>query len=129
MAATKTSLSVGEIIHLVLTSDKEVMRLARKVYPIVSPESKLPYVVYRRTQLEQYPVKTRIGADAVGIEILCYTAQYTHGVELAEAVRNALDGKQAELDGLVMRSCTLADSEESWGDDAYVQQLIFNVKI
>ena len=43
--------------------------------------------------------------------------------------RGALDGVQGETDGLVMRSCHLVDSEEGWQDDAYVQQLVFNVKI
>ncbi|MEG1345884.1 MAG: hypothetical protein RSC78_04060 [Acidaminococcaceae bacterium] len=50
-------------------------------------------------------------------------------VELAETVRDALDGAQGEIPGLVMRSCYLVDSEEAWQDDAYVQQLVFNVKI
>ena len=44
-------------------------------------------------------------------------------------IAHALDGAQGEKDGLVMRSCYLADSEEAWQDDAYVQQLVFNVKI
>ena len=102
---------------------------AKKVFPVVEDSAELPYIVYRRTQLEQEPAKGRRGADTVGIEILCYTQHYTEGVELAEAVRDALDGAQGEKDGLVMRSCYLADSEEAWQDDAYVQQLVFNVKI
>lgn len=48
---------------------------------------------------------------------------------MAEAVRAALDYAQGESDGLVMRSCILNDSEEAWQDDAYVQQLVFSVKI
>lgn len=96
---------------------------------MVEDSAELPYIVYRRAQLEQEPVKGRRGADTVGIEVLCYTQHYTEGVELAEAVRGALDGAQGEIDGLVMRSCYLADSEEAWQDDAYVQQLMFNVKI
>lgn len=129
MAVSKSSLSAGEIIRAVLTSDPEVTARAKKVYPVVEDTAELPYVVYRRTQLEQGQVKGRRGNDNVTIEVLCYTKGYTEGVELAEAVRDALDGKQAELNGLVMRSCHLADSEEAWQDDAYVQELLFNVKI
>lgn len=129
MAVSKTSLSAGEIIRAMLIEDSEVMARANKVFPVVEDSAELPYIVYRRTQLEQDPTKGRRGADAVGIEILCYTKGYTEGVELAEAVRGALDGAQGENDGLVMRSCYLADSEEAWQDDAYVQQLVFNVKI
>lgn len=129
MAVGKSSLSAGEIIRAILMSDGEVTARAKKVFPVVEDNAELPYIVYRRTQLEQDPTKRGRGADTVGIEILCYTEQYTEGVELAEAVRDALDGKQHESGGLVMRSCYLADSEEAWQDDAYVQQLVFNVKI
>lgn len=129
MAVSKSSLSAGEIIRAVLTSDPEVTARAKKVYPVVEDTAELPYVVYRRTQLEQGQVKGRRGNDNVTIEVLCYTKGYTEGVELAEAVRNALDNKTAESDGLVMRSCYLTDSEEAWQDDAYLQVLVFNVKM
>lgn len=130
MAVSKSSLSAGEIIRAILIADSEVMARANKVFPVVvEGEAILPYIVYRRTQLEQTPVKTGRGADTVSIEILCYTEHYTEGVELAEAVRDALDGAQGESDGLIMRSCYLSDSEEAWQDDAYVQQLVFNIKI
>ena len=129
MGVSKSSLSAGEIIRDILVNNAEVAARAKKVFPVVEDSAELPYIVYRRTQLEQEPAKGRSGADTVGIEILCYTQHYTEGVELAEAVREALDGAQGEKDGLVMRSCYLADSEEAWQDDAYVQQLVFNVKI
>lgn len=122
-------MSAGEIIRSILMADDEVAARIKKIFPVVSDSAELPYIVYRRAQLEQTPVKTGRGADTVGIEVLCYTEHYTEGVELAEAVRNALDGAQGEAGGLVMRSCYLADSEESWQDDAYIQQLMFNVKI
>lgn len=129
MAVSKSSLSAGEIIRAVLTSDPEVTARAKKVYPVVEDTAELPYVVYRRTQLEQGQVKGRRGNDNITIEVLCYTKGYTEGVELAEAVRDALDNKTAESDGLVMRSCYLTDSEEAWQDDAYLQVLVFNVKM
>lgn len=129
MAVSRSSLSAGEIIRAVLVEDPEVSARTGKVYPVVEDSAELPYIVYRRTQLEQAQVKGQRGADTVGIEVLCYTQHYTEGVELAEAVRDALDGKQAEIDDLVMRSCYLSDSEEAWQDDAYVQQLVFTVKI
>lgn len=129
MAVSRSSLSAGEIIRAVLVADPEVSARTGKVYPVVEDSAELPYVVYRRTQLEQAQVKGQRGADTVGIEVLCYTQHYTEGVELAEAVRDALDGRQAEIDGLVMRSCYLSDSEEAWQDDAYVQQLVFTVKM
>lgn len=129
MAVNKTSLSAGEIFSALLNADAEVKARTKKIYPVVADKADLPYVVYRRTQLSQDPTKAGRGADAVGIEVLCFTAQYTEGVELAEAVRAALEYKQSPIDGFPLRSCYLADSEEAWQDDAFVQQLVFNVKI
>ena len=125
----KTCLSAGEIIHYILTRDDEVMQRARNVFPVVSFDAALPYIVYSRIQLEQTPHTGYRPADTTAIEVVCYTEQYTDGVDLAETVRAALDGVQAEVDGIRMRSCYLADSEEAWADDAFAQRLIFNVKI
>ena len=71
MAVSKSSLSAGEIIRALLINDKEVSSRSKKVFPVVVESSaELPYIVYRRTQLEQNPVKGKRGADTVGIEII-----------------------------------------------------------
>mgnify|MGYP001634387382 CR=1 FL=1 len=135
MAASRTSLSAGELLREILLDDAEVARLSRgRVYPIVSekPTTLLPYITYRRASLEQQPVKgPSVPADRVNIEIVCYAKTYAESITLAEAVRAALDDKQGCNDAgdLQMRSCYLADSEEDWVADAYAQALIFNVKI
>lgn len=125
-----TSLSAGGIIRDLLMNDPEVKRRTNKVFPIATEKAVLPYILYRRAALNHNPTKAGMpGADTVQIEVVCYTAKYIEGVELAEAVRAALDYKKGEKDGLVMRSCTLADSDEGYDDDAFVQSLVFNVKI
>jgi len=130
MEQRKTSLSAGSIIRDILLKDAEVRKRTNKVFPIVIDQAQLPYILYRRASLEQNPTKAGYpGADTVVIEVVCYTEKYADGVELAEAVRAALDGKQGEKDGVVMRSCVLSDSEEGYDSDAYAQQLVFRVKI
>jgi hypothetical protein len=129
MAVNKTSLSVGEIIYDVLTNDAEVMARTNKVFPVVTDKATLPYVAYRRSRLEHNPVKGTQGADTVQIDVLCFAAKYGDGVQLAEAVRQALDGKQATKDTLIMRSCTIAGGEEYYENDAYIQELNFIIKV
>ena len=131
MAANKkTSLSAGSIIRAILLEDADVKAMTGNVFPVATDKATLPYILYRRTALEHNPTKAKQpGADTVQIEVLCFTDKYKEGVEMAEAVRAALDYAQGESDGLVMRSCILNDSEEAWQDDAYVQQLVFSVKI
>lgn len=128
--AKKTSLSAGAILRNILLSDEEVKAKTNKVFPVATDAAQLPYILYRRAALAHNPTKSGMpGADTVTMEVVCYTAKYAEGVELAEAARAALDYKQGELDGVRMRSCILIDSEEGYEDDAYVQQLVFQVKI
>lgn len=130
MAQKKTSLSAGAVIRGILLSDEEVKRRTNKVFPIVIDNAQLPYILYRRAALAHNPTKQGMpGADTVTMEVVCYTAKYAEGVELAEAVRQALDYASGEHDGVKMRSCTLADSEEGYEDDAFVQQLVYQVRI
>lgn len=130
MAADRTSLSAGSIIRSILLEDTRVRAITGNIFPVATDKATLPYILYRRTSLEHNPSKAKQpGADTVHIEVLCFTEKYKDGVEMAEAVRSALDYAQGELSGLVMRSCTLIESEEAWQDDAYVQQLVFMVKI
>lgn len=124
----RTALSAGIIIRDILANNADVK--VNKVYPIVTDCAVLPYIVYRRIALRNNPVKKGLyGADTAQIEVLCLHSDYSGSVELAEAVRGALEYAQYEKDGLAMRGCTLEDSEELWQDDAYIQRLVFNVKI
>lgn len=130
MAASKTSLSAGEVIRAALLDDKDVMARVNKIFPVVADSAELPYISYRRAGFEQNPQKAGApGADSIQLEVLCFTARYTEGVELAEAVRAALDHTTITQGDLRLRSCTLTDSEEAYQDDAYVQQLVFTVNI
>ena len=133
MAVNKTSLSAGVLIRELLLDSAEVTARTNKVYPVATDKAELPYILYRRASMEQNPQKTgNPGADTVQMEVICFAADYDDCLELAEAVRGALDNKrdmQTDDETLTMRSCLLVDSEEAWQDDAYVQQLIFNVRV
>ena len=130
MAATKTSLSAGVVIRAVLMADADVAARVNKIFPVVVDNAELPYILYRRAKLSANPQKQgQPGSDSVEMEVQCYTEKYAEGVELAEAVRAALDYNAAEHEGQRLRSCYLIDSEEIFMDDAFVQHLVFNIKI
>jgi hypothetical protein len=130
MAVPKTSLSAGAIIRAVLLEDAEVAARTNKIFPVATDCAELPYILYRRTSLSPNPQKSgQPGADEIQVEVICFTERYGEGIELAEAVRAALDQVDAEHNGLRMRSCYLLDSEEAYQDDAFVQQLVFSAKM
>lgn len=126
----KTALSIGEIIYDLLSGSEAVSGKVTKVYPVISATANLPYVYFRRDATEQTPVKGLHGAEQVTMTVECLAADYTGSVELAEAVRETLDGVQAKSDDgqLVMRSCTLTGASETYESDAFVQSLTFQIK-
>ena len=125
-----SSLSAGKAIYSLLASDETLMATVTKIFPVVVDTAMLPYIVYRRVGLAHVPQKAGMGADTTRVEVNVFTEDYTQGVELAERVRTDLEtygGK--EVAGAILRGCFLEASEETWGDDAYVQRLVFNVRI
>ncbi len=129
MAAGKTSLSAGIILYQLL--EDSIGDKVTKIYPVVVDKAELPYVVYRRIGLDVTPTKAgRRNADTCSVTILCYAASYEASVRLAEDVRKALESREYKTsDGQIMRCSTLTDSEEGWENDAYLQQLNFDIKI
>lgn len=129
MAQNKTSLSAGQIIRAILLEDPNVSAITTNIFPVVADKAVLPYISYRRVGLIPTPAKAAPANDEVNIEVLCYAPDYGSGVALAEAVRGALDGVRGSDGELTMRSCYLNIASEGYENDAYVQQLIFKVKI
>lgn len=128
-APNETSLSAGRVIRELLQADKAVRATGADVFPVYRDKALLPYVYYRRAGLTTAQAKGAPAADTATMELMCCAASYEASVRLAEAVRAALDGAQARDESLRMRSCYLADADELWEADAYVQRLIFTVKI
>lgn len=126
-------MSAGYLIREILLESPEVAGITTKIYPVVADVAIMPYIVYRRTGFTQTAHKSPAPqkADTIQIEVNCYAAGYAGSVELAEAVRTALDGIQAtSADGsLRMRSCILEDGDEDIEGDACLQRLLFTIKI
>ncbi len=125
----KTSISAGLIIGDILANDPAVKAIATDVFPVVTDEATLPYVSFRALKMENLPAKAHNGSETLMTEVCCFSDTYAGSVHLAECVRAALDGRQATMDGITMRSCFFEDREETWEDDAYIQRLTFRIKI
>lgn len=126
----KTSLHAGLALRTILASNEAVTAITDHIYPIVAEKAELPYIVFRRASFEQNPMKSGYpGADTVKMIVDCYSNSYAQSVEMAEAVRVALDAQTLSSDDYTMRSCLLTGSQEAWYDDAYDQELEFTIKI
>ena len=126
----KTSLSAGETVRALLLGDPAVAAITRQIAPVViAPETSLPYLVYRRTELATVATKSGyVAADGVMIEVLCCCGAYGQSVALAEAVRHALEKRNPRPEGCVnVRGASLSASEELYEGDAYIQSLTFKI--
>lgn len=130
-----TSLSAGLLVNQILSGDAGLLTITSRIFHVIAEQgASLPYVCYRRASLDDVAVKGAAGADMCAIEIDCYASTYAGSIELAEAVRAALDNVQGTYTDnsgrkLIARSIRLTDSEEGWADDSYFQSLIFTVRI
>ena len=126
----KTSISIGEAINDLLSSDKTLVSAVTKIFPVVTDKADLPYVAYRRVKTEQISVKGyRTGCETVTVQVNSYAASYEKSIAIAEMVRQILDGVQYDKNGIFIRSSVLSSSEETWENDAFVQKLIFEFKV
>lgn len=132
MGKERSSLSAGVVIRDVLLDNDKVTGITQSIIPVFSPTENLilPYVIYRRLKLDGRTAKTDPRrAESVEMEVACYASGYSESVDLAEAVRAALDHKTMSSEDLNLRSCTLVDSSETYEGDAFVQILVFDVRV
>lgn len=122
----KTSLSAGLFIPALVRK----AGIKAPVYPVIAPlEASLPYIVYARKMLDTSPAKGESPADTVTVSVWCNHSSYEESVELAEAVRGAVERKSGSMGDLTLRSSRLTDGSEVYADNAYTQYLEFSLKI
>lgn len=126
----KSSLSAGELIRATLLEDAEVCAATTRIFPVKAEDATLPYILYRRAELEVSPQKSgKPGSEKLQIELDCCSQGYEEGLKLAETVRSALDFVSTEHDGLQMRACYLSNASEEYEGEIFMQKLIFTIKI
>lgn len=129
----RTVLSAGlAIVRLLEASERVTALVGSKIYPVFSKkEVEAPYIIYRRAALESTQVKTGMPADSAIIDVWCYGSTYGQGVDIAEAVRTALECRQTSAGGLAVRRCTLIEAEEDAisPDGVMVQMMKFEIRI
>lgn len=135
MGKRLTSLSAGLAIHGCLS--EALGARVTGIYPVAAPEdAALPYVTYYRTGVSDNPTKRSNAFDSCTVEVSVYAGGYGESVELAEAVRAALEGNLIiyadDGDGgrrLKVDCGRIADSGEWYMPETYRQDLTIECKI
>ena len=115
---------VGKDLTAILLADATVQNLVgNKVFPLVANAgTTFPFIVYRRNGYRPYSNKDYTDEVAY-IELAVLSDNYIDGVQVADAVGNALDGKETQtIDEIVIENAS-----EEYNNDTYVQKI--NLKI
>lgn len=122
------SLSIGVHISKRLTASPELQKLVGdRVFPIsTKSETSFPFVIYKRGSLETNSTKDGYNlGDKVTAEIVVLDENYSSTVEIAEAIRAALERKKGEYDRFNVIGAKLISADEDFIEDTFVQRLTF----
>jgi hypothetical protein len=131
------SLKTGTYLRNILAQDSDFQQLITidKLVPIIAlPDTKYPIVTYTRENI--YPQYTKAAPAGGWSNDLQYTFRvytgidgnaYDLGIDIANAIRNALEWTTYKDEDLVIHPIELISSTEYFADDSYVQQLTFKI--
>lgn len=128
----KHSLKSTQYIHNKLINTSSVTSLINEnniFLLIAEPETKYPYAVITRTRITSRDENKDFSTDEIGINIRVWSDQYDEAVNIADAIRFAIEGKEIEMDKDMMDSIELSSSTESWTGDAYLESMDFTAEI
>lgn len=115
---------VGKDLTAILLADSTVHSLVGdKVFPLVANAgTTFPFIVYRRNGYRPYSNKDYTDEVAY-IELAVLSDNYIDGVQLADAVGNALNEKETQTIDEIL----IENASEEFNNDTYIQKI--NLKI
>lgn len=128
------SLYIGLYVKKVLDANEAVAAIATGgVFPVVAPDTESvsgDYVWFHATSCTDEATKDGWAGDEAAVEVECVARSYERLTDLASAVRAALYGAPAEVEGIPLRVCDVVFSagEEMYDmvTDEYSRTLTFN---
>lgn len=123
-----TGISIGLYINKKLNGNTDFTALVGdKVFPITTKkEITFPFVVYKRDGLTPDYTKDFLNGDSVSVTFIVANDEYLKSVEIAEALRSALENKRSKEFGIV--ETRLVSANEDTVEDTFVQVLVFSFK-
>lgn len=129
----KHSLKSTFYIHEKLIDTQSVINLIDEdnIFLLVAEaETDYPYAVITRTRINSTNENKDFNTDEIGFNIRIWSDKYDEAVEIADAMRAALEGRVIETDdNEIIDSITLTSSSESWTGDAYLESIDFTADI
>lgn len=122
-----SGISINKNIYALLSKDEELSKsVSGQIYPLIAKaNTSFPFVIFKRNNLSPTYTKDINVSDTVSVSISIVAKEYFESVEITERVRTILENKRTQE----IRSIRLLSATEDFVDDAYVQELEFEIKI
>ena len=115
-----------------LEEDKVLMKKIpiKQFFPIDAKLStKFPFCVIQRTAMYDNSSKDGIYEDIITVTLLIVDDNYYGSIEIANEIRNWLEGHRYKDETINITRIRLSSCSETYYNDAFVQELSFNVYI
>lgn len=125
------SLLSGKYLAKFITENEDVLKIitADKVYPIYAePDTTFPFVVYTRDLIPEY-TKDILTQNTVTFNVAVVSNEYVQSLELANAVRNAIEGHYYRDEDITIDVIKLTNAYEDTASDAYIQRMTFSMNV
>ena len=126
------AIKLTKYIRKFLLDNKELMKLVSptSIFPIVAQaNTKYPYIVMQRTGIRASYSKAGITEDNVTLEIIAISNDYSQSIDIAQLIRETIDGKRYRSDEIEIDDIEVESITEEFVDNAYLQRLVFSMKI
>lgn len=125
------SLQIGKVIYDILSTDTAITsKVGSRIFPLIAENGTMfPFIVYKRNSIEPSTSKDRfIYSESIIIEIAIAATKYNESIEIAEAVRETLEGKKGRYKNIVISKIEMVDANEDFIEDTFIQTITFKIQ-
>lgn len=126
------SILITKYLRKFLLDNQELQKVIRptNIYPIIANQNTpFPYIVMQRTGIISKYSKGGFCEDSLEIEIITVSNDYSQSIEIAQLIRETLDGKRYRSEEIWFDDIQLQSATEEFVDNAYIQRLSFSMNI
>ena len=124
------SLQIGKAIYHLLSKDSRIKeKVGSKIYPLIVEESTtFPFIIYKRTNITPNYTKASYAVnESVMVDIVIASKDYIDTIELADYVRDALEGRRGNFSGIEINDIRMISADEEYIEDTFIQNLTFDI--
>lgn len=122
-------IKLNDAIYNLLTSDTGLTEIvSNRVYPLILEQNTdLPAIVITRSSDNDYTNDGNYVFKSI-INIAALSSTYNQSIDIAEKIDDIINFYKGEVSGINIVDCRLIDINEKYQDEAYVQELSYEMK-